>query len=98
MRNARFQIENELHNYEIRNSLQQPTQMLQEIKSEIDEAARDPWRSSNFTGELPPANSGDAADGANRENAPAAAAQDPAADEATNTGSPASDGPAKPRD
>lgn len=43
VRNARFQIENELHNYEIKNSLQQPARMLEDIKSEIDEATRDPW-------------------------------------------------------
>lgn len=54
VRNAKFQIENELHNYEIKNSLQQPTQMLEEIKSEIDEATRDPWASPHFTGHLPP--------------------------------------------
>ena len=41
-RNARFQIENELHNYEIQNSLQQPTRMLEELKSEIGEATNDP--------------------------------------------------------
>lgn len=56
VRNAKFQIENELHNYEIRNSLQKPTQLLEEIKSEIDQTARDPWVSEHFTGELPPQN------------------------------------------
>ena len=43
LRNAQFQIENELHNYEIKNTLQQPAKMLEEIKSEIDQIARDPW-------------------------------------------------------
>jgi Tat protein translocase TatB subunit len=53
VRNAKFQIENELHNYEIKNSLQQPTRMLDEIKSEIDQSVRDPWASPHFTGQLP---------------------------------------------
>src|SRR5688500_15181118 len=53
VRNTRFQIENELHNYQIQDSLQQPTRMLEEIKSEIDAATHDPWRSPSFTGELP---------------------------------------------
>jgi sec-independent protein translocase protein TatB len=57
VRDAKFQIENELHNYEIKNSLQQPQRMLEEIKSEIDQAApRDPWQSPHFTGEPPPVN------------------------------------------
>lgn len=56
LRDARFQIENELHNYEIKNSLQQPKQMLEDIKSEIDDATRDPWVSPHFTGEAPSQN------------------------------------------
>lgn len=92
VRNAKFQIENELHNYEIRNSLQKPTQMLEEIKSEIDETVRDPWLSPHYTGESPPQNSATAPDNEKKN------AQDSAAAENTTakTESSADDGQAKP--
>lgn len=96
VRNAKFQIENELHNYEIRNSLQKPTQMLEEIKSEIDETVRDPWLSPNFTGESPPQNSATAAGNENK-NAQPVTAVDAADSATTKTESPADDGQAKPR-
>lgn len=57
LRNARFQIENELHNYEIKNSLEQPTKMLEEIKSEIDQATHDPWVSRHHSNQPPADNS-----------------------------------------
>jgi sec-independent protein translocase protein TatB len=92
LRNARFQIENELHNYEIKNSLQQPTRMLEEIKSEIDQATSDPWASPNFTGELP----------AEKANHPGGTGTPPATDTAPDNAaakieSPADDGQSKPR-
>jgi sec-independent protein translocase protein TatB len=97
VRNARFQIENELHNYEIKNSLQKPTQLLEEIRSEIDETARDPWLSPYFTGELPPPeNPGITADNAKQNTQSAAAAEGAAETAPDETGSSPEDGPAKP--
>jgi sec-independent protein translocase protein TatB len=90
VRNARFQIENELHNHEIQNSLQQPTRMLEEIKSEIDEATRDPWLSPSFTGALPEP------DTAGTDKTPADAANIVPANTPA-TGSPADDGQSKPK-
>jgi sec-independent protein translocase protein TatB len=91
VRNARFQIENELHNYEIQNSLQQPTRMIEEIKSEIDEAARDPWRSASFTGELP------GTDAAKADKALTGEAGNVPTTAPDTTGSPADDGQSKPK-
>ncbi len=93
VRDARFQFENELHNYEIKNSLQQPTQMLEDLKSEIDEATRDPWQSPNFTGELPPQNPQPG-----QANPEAQNVANPEADNAaTKTKSSTDDGQAKPK-
>jgi sec-independent protein translocase protein TatB len=93
-RNARFQIENELHNYEIKNSLQQPTRMLEEIKSEIDAATHDPWRSASFTGELPKTLTGTDVAGAE---APTGEANNVPANAPADTGSAADDGQSKPK-
>jgi sec-independent protein translocase protein TatB len=95
LRDARFQIENELHNYEIKNSLQQPTRMLEDIKSEIDEATRDPWISKSFTGELPPANPQLKPEPAIPE--ARSAADDARTSVTANTQSPVDDGQAKPK-
>src|SRR5688572_13793216 len=96
VRNARFQIENELHNYEIQNSLQQPTRMLEEIKSEIDAATHDPWRSPSFTGELPMTLTG--TDVAGEQKAPATGeANNVPANAPADTGSAADDGQSKPK-
>jgi Tat protein translocase TatB subunit len=91
VRNARFQIENELHNHEIQNSLQQPTRMLEEIKSEIDEATRDPWLSPSFTGALP------GPDTAGTDKTPVDAANSVPAYAPADTGSSADDGQSKPK-
>lgn len=53
LRSAQFQLENELHNYEIKNSLQEPTRLLEDIRSEIDQSTHDPWKSPHFTGGPP---------------------------------------------
>jgi Tat protein translocase TatB subunit len=90
-RNARFQIENELHNYEIQNSLQQQTRMLEEIKSEIGAATNDPWRASSFKGALT------GPDTAAADKPPVGEANNVPANAPATTGSPADDGQSKPK-
>jgi sec-independent protein translocase protein TatB len=69
VRNARFQIENEIHNYEIKNSLQQSTRMLEDIKSELNETARDPWLSPAYVKDQLPTNLANADNAQGQDNA-----------------------------
>ncbi|HEY3486430.1 MAG TPA: Sec-independent protein translocase protein TatB [Gammaproteobacteria bacterium] len=48
-RKTRFQIENELHNYEIRNSLSAETRLLEDVKSETRSAVRELEQSADIS-------------------------------------------------